>query len=692
MRANEDIRKTPFHIVQTFLLLFWCTETGQQFNFHGIVRHSLAERIIMLLCQNRRGHKECHLLAFLRCLECCTDGYFCFAVTNVAADESVHDLGAFHIFFYIFNGVQLVIGFFEGEVFLKFLLPYSIFAIFITFCCCTLRIQGNQIFRHDLYGFSGFGFRLRPVLTAQFIQFRHSRASTDIFLHHIHLVDRHKKAAAIPIGNFHIIFLDTIHRNFLQTAEHTDPMIIMYHVIANVQVCETFNGRTIFLTFFLSLFFLAAKEFTVAEYRQIDEIITEALCQCSFRHPDSTFRHFSFQVFDINRFQPHICQFPCNTLGAGTAACQDQSAEIFFFQILQFLYKKVCSLLERRCGTYRKIHQNFRAEINGSLAQSCKKDCCKTLHLMENIIIVIKHMALTGQQISLLDTAFYRLLIFLHEDVHMLPNPLRFINTKDRIFRKVRKEADCFIIKIIYIHPYSGQGMFCTKQFCIFADMFSEAFCRFFQPLLLQISQHFSIFFQNTVCGFHRLFFRIDHFSERKNLRFLQPVNGTLALGIHTADRVDFIIPEIDTDSVFCRQRPDIQNTAALRKLTGAFHQFCSFITHYHQFSGQVCHFCHIAFLQLQQERFEHIFFRILIQKGFHRSYDNRGLSLHQAFQNKESLTVHFHAMHIGTVKKDIFGRIIDAILFKEGHPFQNFFRAQFAVGQNKDRSACLFF
>ena len=471
--TDENFRIPFFHILQAFLLLFRCTETGKQFNFDfGISRHSLGKSVVMLLGKDGGRHKECHLFAFHCRLECRTDGNFRLAITYVTADESVHDLAAFHILFHIFNGIQLVICFFEGEVFFKFLLPYGICTIFMAFCRRAFRIQGNQILRHDLHSFSGFGFGLRPVLTAQFVQFWRSRTCTDIFLHHIHLVDRHKQATAIPIGNFHIILLDTFHRNLFQTSEHTDTMVIVYHIITDTQVCKTFNGRAIFLAFFLSFLILAAKQFTVTEYGKVDKIIPKTFGKGTFCYPNRTFWYFFIQIVNINCFQPHIPQFFRNASGSGSAACKDKGAEVFFLQILQFFHKKVCSLLERRGRTDRKIRHAFRMEVRRSLAQTCQKHRCKAIHLLQDIGITIEHMTLAGQQIALLDSTFDRFLIFLCQNIHMFANTLRLIDTKDGFFIQIRKQADGFLIKIIHIGTDRCQGMFRAEQFRILTDMF----------------------------------------------------------------------------------------------------------------------------------------------------------------------------------------------------------------------------
>ena len=80
----------------------------------------------MLLCQNCGRDKKSYLLAVLDGFEGGTYCYFGFAISDIPADQSVHNLFGFHVFFGIFNGGHLVIRFRIRELFFKFCLPDGI--------------------------------------------------------------------------------------------------------------------------------------------------------------------------------------------------------------------------------------------------------------------------------------------------------------------------------------------------------------------------------------------------------------------------------------------------------------------------------------------------------------------------------------------------------------------------------------
>ena len=64
----------------------------------------------MLQCQHRRRYEYCHLLAVACSLEGSTDGYLCLAEAHIAAYETVHRAGLFHILLHLLRRLDLVGG------------------------------------------------------------------------------------------------------------------------------------------------------------------------------------------------------------------------------------------------------------------------------------------------------------------------------------------------------------------------------------------------------------------------------------------------------------------------------------------------------------------------------------------------------------------------------------------------------
>ena len=148
VRADDDIAGPLGDLPDRLLLLCRRPESGQHADIDRIPVHSLAERIVMLLGKNGRGHQDCHLLALLDCFEGCSDGDLCFAVAHIPADQAVHNAVALHVLLGLFDGRDLVVRLLIGKHFLEFVLPDGIGSEPVSFLLVPRRIELHQILRH----------------------------------------------------------------------------------------------------------------------------------------------------------------------------------------------------------------------------------------------------------------------------------------------------------------------------------------------------------------------------------------------------------------------------------------------------------------------------------------------------------------------------------------------------------------
>ncbi len=112
-----------------FLLCRRCPETAQKINAHRKVLHALYERIVMLLCQNGGRNQVDHLFALLYCLKRCTDRNLRLAVSDITADQAVHDLLALHVLLCRLDRRKLIVRLLKRKHLLKFLLPDRILSV-----------------------------------------------------------------------------------------------------------------------------------------------------------------------------------------------------------------------------------------------------------------------------------------------------------------------------------------------------------------------------------------------------------------------------------------------------------------------------------------------------------------------------------------------------------------------------------
>ena len=121
--SDDNVHESFFQILQRFFLLGRCAETAQKINAHREILHALDKCIVMLLCQNGGRNEVDDLFALLHCLKRCTDRNLGLAVSDIAADQAVHNLFALHIRLCRLNRRKLIVRFLKRKQFLKFLLP-----------------------------------------------------------------------------------------------------------------------------------------------------------------------------------------------------------------------------------------------------------------------------------------------------------------------------------------------------------------------------------------------------------------------------------------------------------------------------------------------------------------------------------------------------------------------------------------
>ena len=131
MCSHNNIHLSFFQITDGLLLLCCRAETAQQIHPDREILHSLGKRIINLLGKNGCRRKVCHLFILLHCFESCTDRNLRLSVTDIPADQPVHNLMTLHIPLGCINGKHLIFGLFKREQFFKLSLPYRIRSIHI---------------------------------------------------------------------------------------------------------------------------------------------------------------------------------------------------------------------------------------------------------------------------------------------------------------------------------------------------------------------------------------------------------------------------------------------------------------------------------------------------------------------------------------------------------------------------------
>src|SRR5712672_677196 len=97
MGADDDVHFAGFEIGEDFFLLGGAAKAAEHFDARGESGKSFLESFKMLEGENGGGREDGDLLVVNDGFEGGAHGDFGFAVANVAAKQTVHGLGTFHI-------------------------------------------------------------------------------------------------------------------------------------------------------------------------------------------------------------------------------------------------------------------------------------------------------------------------------------------------------------------------------------------------------------------------------------------------------------------------------------------------------------------------------------------------------------------------------------------------------------------
>ena len=222
--------------------------------------HTLGEGIVVLLGQDRGRHQNCHLHTLLYGLECRTDRNLRLAVADISADQTVHNLSAFHVPFRVFDSRQLIVGLLVGEHFLKLFLPDCVLPVYMTLPGLALCVQFHKVIRDQLHCLLDPSAGIIPILGAEFVELWLAGAlCRRVFLQDCQVCGHDKKYAACAVFDFEVISRDMVNFDLLDAPVNADPVVFVDHVIADAQLCEVPDllPAVIAAGFFLFLLFLS---------------------------------------------------------------------------------------------------------------------------------------------------------------------------------------------------------------------------------------------------------------------------------------------------------------------------------------------------------------------------------------------------------------------------------------------------
>ena len=319
MCSDYNIYLAFFQICNRFFLLCRCAESTEQIHTHRELFHSLNKSIVDLLCQDCSRYKINNLTAFLNCFKRSPKSYFCLTISNISTYKTVHDLGAFHVLFGIFNRCQLVFCFLIRKHFFKLPLPDSIRTTDITFFFLADRIKLYKLLCNILHGTANSGFCLFPFLTSKPVQlWWFCRLRTGIFLQCIQLRRKNIQITSITILNLDIVFCNFIYSNLLDTLVNTKSMFLMDYIISNGQFREILNSFSVVLFFLFALLLFFSKNIRLCDNRKFYQRIFKPSPCMAICHHDFSRLQYTVRILSIKRIKTFFLKILCQTFCTGS--------------------------------------------------------------------------------------------------------------------------------------------------------------------------------------------------------------------------------------------------------------------------------------------------------------------------------------------------------------------------------------
>ena len=261
MGSEEYIHLTVGQCGENLLLLLGCNHSAQKPYLEREIMKTVLEVRVVLLGKNCGRSQESNLLSAHYGLESRPEGDFRLAVTYISADQTVHDMGTFHIVLHILDTSQLILGLvifeFSLEPKLPVVVPVEGKALAVLASC----VKGNQLACQFLRTLTGLGLLVLPPCRPELVDVGSLPCRAYVALDKVCLLDRNIEVLLVRELDLYVITLP--HPVYLQ--EDTDTVVHMDDIVAFMQFHKAVQGRTLGVLECLYNLLLSPEDLALAE-------------------------------------------------------------------------------------------------------------------------------------------------------------------------------------------------------------------------------------------------------------------------------------------------------------------------------------------------------------------------------------------------------------------------------------------
>src|SRR5882762_4629596 len=235
MRADDHVHLARFQIRENLFLLRRAAETAEHFDARGESGESFLERFEMLEGEHSGRRENGNLLVVHDGLERRAHGDFCFAVADVATQQAVHGLGAFHVALDVADGGDLIGGFLKFEGIFKFALEIAVRRKGKARSGFALGVKREKLVGHVFDGFARARFASVPDGAAESVQWRMRALEHAVTLDEVHTFQGNVETRIVGILQQHELAAMPVGCDLAKTLKLPDAVIHMDHIVTGLQ-------------------------------------------------------------------------------------------------------------------------------------------------------------------------------------------------------------------------------------------------------------------------------------------------------------------------------------------------------------------------------------------------------------------------------------------------------------------------
>ncbi len=236
--ADEDVDLALGELGQHALHLCRPAEAGHHLDPYGEVAVALAERVPVLLGEDRRRAQDERLLAGDGDREGRAHGDLGLAEADVAADEPIHRAGRLEILLDRLDRPRLVVGLPVGEGGFELLEPVAVEVEGDAARALPLRVEGEQLAGELAHRGARAGLEVLPRLATELRERRRAGVGADVPRELAELLVRHVEAVVAAEREEEVVARDAGDLLRLEAEELADAVVLVDDVVADPEVGE----------------------------------------------------------------------------------------------------------------------------------------------------------------------------------------------------------------------------------------------------------------------------------------------------------------------------------------------------------------------------------------------------------------------------------------------------------------------